>query len=236
MKRMRGRGDVEIVLRNPQGYYIANFFINADTQFFRLNVCTEQGKVIPMIRTAARPSASDRPVFKDAIFMTRLKQYKWTAHVTLNGRSSGLRMNVNNALISGEYKNTGEEMLFTLKMGNVPRMKISGAAYGIIPVAIIDLFIPGTVNGLMHDFVTIMFNANHNEGSFFRADWHKKALSGNWLQWKVQTELMDNDYIITGSKMFSKKFSMDDEATEEWHGLATMGVQFLLNDIRNMKK
>jgi hypothetical protein len=171
----------------------------------------------------------------DAYAIDSLEDYKYEGHLTMGGKALGMKMRISNQIIDAEYIAGDDTMRFTNKMCNRPDVKISGAILGIIPIAIINMVIPGTVQGLADDFSTIMFQANRGQGTMFGAEWKIREPSANRLYWRGQTEFPDNDFIRIGMRMFARMFLMDEETFDEFRQLISTGMDFLLLDLYSMR-
>jgi len=230
MKKMNKHGCANIIVKDKQKRTLLELFLGAQKDFLRLKVCTRKGMVIPV------DTKLDRPVMNDAFAVHSLEDYRWEPHVTMTGRALGLKMSISSQVIDAEYATDGKSMHLAHKMFNKPDVKISGAVLGIIPVAAIDMVIPGTVNGLADDFSTVMMQANRGQGTLFEADWEIREPGTNRLNWKGQTEFPDNDFIRIGMKLFARVFLMDEETFDEFRQLISTGLAALQQDLCSMRR
>lgn len=228
MSKMENHGYTDITLKDKRGRKLLEIFLSARKDFFRLRVCTRQGLVIPV------DSLLDKPVMTDAFAVHLLESYAWEPHLNMSGKALGLRICISNQVIDGEYATDGKKMRFTHKMSNKPDVKISGAVLGIIPIGVIDMIIPETVNGLADDFNTVMMQANRGQGTLFGAEWQIREPGENRLCWKGQTELPDNDFIRIGMKFFARMFLMDEKTFDEFRQLISMAMESLVLDLQAM--
>lgn len=230
MKKMNKHGYMDIVLKDKQGRTLLKLYLGAQREFFRLRVCTRDGKVLPL------DTVTGRPVPADAFSIQSLDNYAWEPQLALNGKAWGLKISIDNQVVSGDYVTDGNRMRLAHKMCNKPDVNISGGVLGIIPVAVIDMVIPGSVAGLADDFSTVMMQANQGEGTLFQAEWTTREPSANRLYWRAQTELPDNDFIRIGMKLFARMFLMDQDTYDEFRKLISTSMTCLLQDLQAMRR
>ncbi len=229
MKKMDKHGRVDIIVKDTRGRTLLELFFGAQQDFFQLRVCTRHGMVIPV------DTKRNVPVMADAFAVSSLENYTWEPYVTISGKALGLKIRITDQVILAEYVTDGETMCFSHSMYNKPDVKISGAVLGIIPVAVIDMVIPGTVNGLAEDFATVMMQANRGRGTFFSANWDIRKPSANRFLWQGQTELPDNDFIRIGMRLFARMFLMDRETFDQFRKMLTTGMAFFMEDLCAMR-
>lgn len=229
MKKMNKHGSMDIVLKDMQGRKLLGLFLGAQKDFFRLEVCTRNGMAIPV------DTILDKPVMADAFAVHLLENYECEPHISMRGKALGLKVSISNQIFSSEYATDGQDMRFAHKMKNKANVDISGAIFGIIPIAIVNMIIPGTVKSLADDFATVMMQANRGEGTLFGVEWKIKEPIANRFYWRGQTELPDNDFIRIGMKMFARMFLMDEETFDEFRLLISMAMDCLLLDLYSMR-
>jgi hypothetical protein len=228
MEKMNKHGYAELGLKDKQGRTLLEIFLGARQDFFRLRVRTRGGMVIPV------DTATDKPVPADAFAVHLLENYAWEPRLDMTGRALGLKIAISDQIISGEYAADGETMRLAHKMVNKPKVEVSGAVLGLIPISVIDMVIPETVEGLADDFSTVMMLANRGEGTLFEAEWKIREPGANRFCWKGQTELPDNDFIRIGMKFFARMFLMDEKTFDEFRQLISTGMEAFLQDLRAM--
>ena len=229
MEKMNKHGYVDIILKDMQGRTLLKLYLGAQEEFFRLRVCTRDGQVLPL------NPVTGKPVPADDFSIESLEQYAWEPHVAINGKAWGLRINIANQVVGGHYAADRKEMSLVYKMRNKPDVEIAGAVLGLIPIAVIDMVIPGSVESLADDFSTVMIQANQEEGTLFQAEWRINEPSANRLCWRAQTELPDNDFIRIGMKLFARMFLMDEDTYDEFRMLISTGMASLLQDLEAMR-
>ncbi|MEW6079276.1 MAG: hypothetical protein AB1724_15825 [Thermodesulfobacteriota bacterium] len=229
MEKMNKHGYAELVLKDKQGRTLLELFLGAQRDFFRLRVRTRGGMVIPV------DTAADAPFPAEAFAVHQLANYAWEPRLNMTGRALGLKIAISDQIISGEYATDGSTMRLAHKMINKPEVEISGAVLGIIPISVIDLVIPETVNGLANDFNTVMFQANRGQGTLFEAQWDMREPQSGRLCWKAQTELPDNDFIRIGMKFFARMFLMDEKTFDEFRHLISAGMEAFAQDLQSME-
>jgi hypothetical protein len=205
MEKMNKHGYADLVLTDKQGRTLLELFLGARRDFFRLRVRTRGGMAIPV------DIAADKPFPADAFAVHLLENFAWEPRLNMTGRALGLKITISDQIISGEYAADGQAMRLAHKMVNKADTEVSGAVLGLIPISVIDMVIPETVNGLADDFSTVMMLANRGQGTLFEAEWKLPAPGAGRFCWKAQTELPDNDFIRIGMKFFARMFLMDEK-------------------------
>lgn len=231
MKKLKDPGNIEFTLLNKEGHVLTSFGIDPENQVLKLAVCTRAGLVIPTSREEGRVV----PYPEEAFLLSGLRDYAWDTRVTVYNLSRGIRFFMDDVAVDGKYEYDGRDMMFTLKLADVPHPQISGAAYGIIPLWVFDLFIPGNIQSLAEDFAEVMYKANYGMGTYFKLDWHKRDPSFWWLHWTAETEVIDSWLVRLGARTISRRFKMTGSQMDQAFALAETSVGYLLEDLEAMK-
>lgn len=231
VKKQKQTGRVDVTVKNTKGHVFADIYVDLENQITRISHCTRDGLIVPYNIRGKKVL----PYWDEAFNFASLETHTWDAHVEVNNVYKGIRYSLKNVVVRGQYDYDKEQMDFSLTLSSLPQSRISGAVYGIIPIGLIDIFIPGTIQSLADEFGQVMYKANYGAGSFYSLDWHKLNPSFWWLHWRSETEMVDSYLVRMGARLISRRYTMDEKTQSEAHKFATIAVQYLIDDLEAMK-
>ncbi len=232
MKNLVEPGYLDIKVINEKGHLLTRFQVDFKEHVVRLSHCTKQGKVVPYKIRKDKIT----PFWEDAFTFSSLEKHNWVSHAEFFNISHGIKLKINNIVVAGDYLYNKEDMDFKITLDSLPQPEISGAVYGFIPLPIVDLFIPGTIQGLADDFAKVMTKANYGAGSYFALDWHQVDPSFWWLHWKTETEMADSFLVRTGARIIAKKYRMNEKTMEELYRFTSTSVKYFAEDLEDMRE
>lgn len=104
-----------------------------------------------------------------------------------------------------------------LTLTKVPEIKVEGAALGFVPTALVDAMIPGNIEGLARDFLSVMARGNNGEGMLVagKVGVGKEGSEHGVLEVGADFAALDNFLIKIGLGMVNERLVPNPEALEE---------------------
>ncbi|MET0385935.1 MAG: hypothetical protein ABW321_08245 [Polyangiales bacterium] len=136
----------------------------------------------------------------------------------------GLRVKARDAQIEFEHERTERGMELRGRMKHVPQVEITGAALGFVPTGLIDVFIPGNIQGLAEKFVTAACRGNGGKGVELAVRFDRRPNGQATLDGAIALEAIDNFLVKLGVGHFNSHVMPDDDVRTELNRLL-MDVQ-----------
>ncbi|RME89407.1 MAG: hypothetical protein D6767_08465, partial [Candidatus Hydrogenedentota bacterium] len=175
------------------------------------------------------------PIFQEAFSMSGVKRYEFYAIMDAYMNLKGLKIRMGQSVSYGVWTKTPTEGQFRFKLLSVKKNKVSGAFYHVIPTWLIDIAIPGNIEGLMNQFSQTMVKAHGGKGTRFSLGWNHRIRNKTILTANMGTEFLDNRFVRFGLKIWAKKFRPDNEAQDQIRQLFGQLMKALLDDLKAMK-
>lgn len=83
-----------------------------------------------------------------------------------------------------------------------PRVRVAGAAFGVLPARVLDWFIPGDTEGLARRMLDVAISGNHGRGMRLGVRF-KESPAGATIDWDFETELLDSPLVRFCMKVIS---------------------------------
>lgn len=193
---------ISLELETTDGLKIMSLGLDSDTNslFWRLN--TRNGKLIPT-------NAAGEPVFEKEFSISDMDHYQYKGVININVNLYGMRVKsgpITARVIYDQFRNgTGVE----LKAEEIPTPQIRGRAFKIVPLSLVNLFIPSNIDKLAHQFVRVLATANAGRGTALHLNWETSQPEETVLKIHGQTELLDNRFVNVALRLLGKRFQPD---------------------------
>jgi hypothetical protein len=104
-----------------------------------------------------------------------------------------------------------------LTFTKVPEIAVEGAALGFVPTAMVDAFIPGNIEGVARDFLTVTTRGNNGEGMLLagKIGVGKEGSGRGAAEIGVDFAALDNFLIKIGLGMVNERLVPKPEALDE---------------------
>ncbi len=232
VKKLKQPGYLQFTHRNTQGNILATTNIDLERQEVRFSHCTREGKVVPYKLRGEEVT----PYWSEAYSLTSLETNTWDYHFEMLSVAKGIRVKLDDVIIRGQYDYNQEDMSFSQTLSSLPKSRVTGAVFGIIPLPLIDVFIPGTIQGMADEFSQVVYKANYGAGSFLNIDWHMANPSQWWGHWRAETEMPDSGIVQMGLRWVAKRYKMNSKTQEDAFRLAVISLQYLMEELEAMKE
>jgi hypothetical protein len=226
LKRLESLFQFKLSFQNKNGNHILDIFLDSQDTFLQLDYYTHQGKVIPF-------SPDGTPVFEEAFYPTKVKNYDFNMNVDIFFNIYGMKFRTENIKIDCVYQSREKFGKIKFMLKEIPKTRVSGRAYHIVPTWFIDIMIPGNIDQLIDNFCKVLISANNSEGSYLRLLWDTRNPNDVFLYPHASSEFIDNFFILFGFQIWHEKFKMSDEAASDLNQLNVRGMEALILDISN---
>lgn len=156
------------------------------------------------------------PISLDGLDFTKLNNLKATIKGELIAHFHGVNCEVKNIQIEQEYHRDKESAILINRFIKKPDVqKVKGRVYGIIPIWLIDVFIPSNIDTLVDDFAYVLAKGNNGKGTIGEFS-YKAQEDGNFV-FKVfgEGEALNNNFVSFGFNLMNKVLIPDDKTFKE---------------------
>lgn len=208
LKKIAGLYKISMTIKNNKGHTIMVIVFDSREDALSLELRTRKGSIIPV-------DEEGNPVISEGITLTSLKDFSYYAVLTMLHDVHGLKFVTDSVVVRFRYQNAPGRGLWTMKLEDVSRTRISGSYYHIIPRWLIDLFIPNDMEQLIYDLSRVMLKGNDGLGSMITFDWDRHDPKNIILHFTAVSEFMNNYFLKYGLGVWSKTTISNDALIQE---------------------
>jgi len=146
---------------------------------------------------------------------------RWTGDVTL--RVAGLALHIEGIRLDAEYETHQGLTSFRTTFDTPPEVKVDGALWGVVPVWVVDLLIPGNLEELGGKYFRTLATANGGRGSTAHFIFAPGATSSR-VSIRTQAALEDSGFVGFMMRLFGTRLRPNPEARREWRQIATAAL------------
>jgi hypothetical protein len=183
-------------LRVSDGAGNALASLHADTKHMqsRVGAVLKEGKVVAVRKGAPSHEA------EGALSAARFERMRVTSdlHFVLHR----LHVAIENLQIELQYREHADGFELQAKAVGKPRVRVTGAAFGLLPTRVLDWFIPGDSEGLARRMLEVAMAGNHGRGMRLGLRF-RETPAGTTLDWDFETELLDSALVRFCMKVIS---------------------------------
>ncbi|MEM7183895.1 MAG: hypothetical protein AAF518_23525, partial [Spirochaetota bacterium] len=194
LRDLKSLGKLHIYFYTNEGHRFMELHLNSHDLSCNLQLYTLAGKLVPYL--------SSKKLFLEKSFsLSSLKSFYFPIHISFKGNIYGLTFKNNNIWLGAWYTNQKRHSSLKVKMASIPKTKVSGGFSYVIPSWLIDIMIPGNMEGLIHSVTTVIVNANNKRGSFVKTHFYRR--DNTQIHTNLETEFLDNFFIRFGVKVWN---------------------------------
>jgi hypothetical protein len=181
----------------------------------RLRAAVSGGRLVPLGPDGAR-------VFDGAVnpFMESGRP-RWTGDLVL--RVAGITLRIEGVRFDAEYETHQGLTSFRTTFDTPPEVKVEGALWGVVPIWVVDLLIPGNLEELGGKYFRTLAAANGGRGSIAQFIFAPGATSSR-MSIRTQAALEDSGFAGFMMRLFGSRMRPDPEAKREWRQIATAAL------------
>jgi hypothetical protein len=205
-------GDIatfEIKWLDKQGRNLTTTKLDSDTLTFQFSCYVKDGYLLPFKGVKV---FEDEPVDPMASALTSTKMI-----VDARMKLLGLVVKMKEMSIDLFYQPSPNFMEMGLTFTKVPAVQVEGAALGFVPTALVDAVIPGNMESLTRDFLTVAAKGNGGKGFTMagKIGAANDTTTNGALEFGVDVEALDNFMIKIGVGMVNERMMPSNDAIDE---------------------
>ena len=148
--------------------------------------------------------------------LTKIGHQKLYITQNLKVELAGLKINIEALKADLIYYYGDNTINLTFKLRDVPKnITVDGLALGILPIWLVDLFIPSNVSDMTQEFFSTLTSGNDGHGSYLRLGSKSYSTSTYDLRLKSDAEVMSNGTIKLAFNLQRKMFREKEKLLED---------------------
>lgn len=185
------------------------FKLSADTERLRSQVefFVKAGRIVP--------SKGKKPLPDEAPHFERMR-----VHASFHFQAFRLHFRVRDFTTELRYRETPRGAELTGQSLSVPKVSVSGAAFGLFPAGMLDWFIPGDMESLTRSFFKAAVEGNEGRGIEWRLRFDRSDEGLAVVDGRIGLEVLDSALIRMGMALAADKVVPDDDQLEDMRKLA----------------
>ena len=228
VKRLHNLFIFELDAKTMSGNTIMRIAVDSQKECLRFLFYTRGGKVIPF-------NSQGQPVFSEAYGLTELTDFKYKIKLRLFFDIYNLKFNTDNIIIKGHYQKKSGWDKVSYRMDQIQHTTVKGRAGYILPPWLLNFFVPGDIDDVVYDFMKVLHQANHKEGTIMELDWDSAEPDRTILSFLYKTELLDNFFIRFGLRIFQDKFILHGKTLQDVRRFLVNGIDATVQDLKHLK-
>jgi hypothetical protein len=165
------------------------------------------GKLVPS--KDGKPLVGTAPAFAQMTVRTDMHFVLHRVHLYVDDYRLGLR-----------YRDQAGVAELQLEARSVPKVRVRGAAFGVVPAAMLDWFIPGDIEGLTKHLFQTAAKANGGRGTVAHARFAAPGGAPTTVDGQVAFEVLDSALIRMAMAIIADKVVPDEDQEEDMRRLA----------------
>ena len=142
---------IDARLHDAAGNTLASLWFDSSRMQLRVEFTVREGKLVPS--RAGKLLIDAEPHFE-----------RMHAHVNMHSQAFGIQMFVDDLVIDAQVLESERGMQLATQMNKTPRFRIEGAVFGVLPVGVLDWFVPGDIPGLARRMFEVAARGNDGRG------------------------------------------------------------------------
>lgn len=216
-------GFIKVRLTNLQGRSLAEFAIESKTREIRFKFFTQNGKVIPY-------DSKGNFYPQDSFNLNSLTEFPFVAKASVEANLYGLVLENSDIQLLGRFTNTASSGALNLKVTKIQEFEVSGVFGYFAPSWAINLFIPGNLQSIIHEFTETLVKANDGKGTSIVLRWDREGAK-TLMRTRIETEFLDNFFIRFGLKIWNHRVLPDEDAKDDLRAVISKQIELLLQGI-----
>ena len=148
----------------------------------------------------------------------------------------GLQLKIDTLPVLLDYRHSGGGLDLKARLNQVPqKIEAGGSVYGVIPVWMVDLMIPATVQDIMNGFFQTLAMGNDGNGSVVKIYSFPEQASKQSFLLNTEAEVLANGTIKLGFNLQRKFFAMPPELLVEIRAFKKQLWNALYQDFQRIK-
>jgi hypothetical protein len=183
-------------LHDAAGNTLASFWFDSGKMRSRLEFAVRDGNIVPSRGGKLLPSVA--PHFE-----------RMHAHLNLHSQALGIQMYVDDLVIDAQVLERERGVQLAAQMNKTPRFRIEGAVFGVLPVGVLDWFVPGDIPGLAQHMFQVAARSNDGRGIELNSGFEEIADGRSTVDGRVSVEVLDSALIRFAMKIAADRVFPD---------------------------
>ena len=199
--------EATIRLADANGHTLLTFRGDTERMRSRLDFFVKDGLIVP--------SKAHKPLIGTAPRFERMR-----AHANFHFQAFRLHFRIHDFTTELSYRETSRGFVLAGRNLRVPKVEVSGAAFGIFPAGMLDWFIPGDMESLARSFFKVAVEGNEGRGMEWRVRFDRAEDGLSTVDARIGIEVLDSALIRAGMALAADKMVPDDDQLEDIRRLA----------------
>ena len=213
-EKARGLYKINMKVKSQKGRTLMLIVFDSRDDALGISLYTRRGRLVPS-------DDAGNPVFAEELQLSNVRDLSYYAVFDMVHDVHGLKFITDNMVVSFRVKSGAGLGLWSMKLVDVSKTRITGSYYNIIPAWLIDAFIPSNMEQLVYDVTRVMLGANGGEGSSVSFEWDTRDPARVMLKFSALSEFMDNYFMKYGLGVWSRGTVSNDKISAEGRDLTT---------------
>lgn len=197
----------KILLLDGNGYALGELHLDTEHMRSRLEFFARNGEIVPSKQ--GKPQPDRKPRFDTMRSYANLHFQAYRVHFYVQNLVTEIRY---------REKATGAELSAHIR--DEPKFTVKGAAFGIFPTGMLDLFIPGDMEGLGRRFFEAAVHGNEGRGIEARYRFERPQGGLATLDGQLGIEVLDSALIRFAMAIAAKRVVPDEKQLDDMRRLA----------------
>ncbi len=210
--RKLGRvAESQIILKNEKGQRIAKWRFRTEQRSARLQFFVKNGAFVPFdvddsLIKGAQPFKLSEEKDRVLSFQQSFSMEAYGIRIVLD--------NLHGKFFATRKKGWGEAKL---KLLGFDRLEVTGRVLGIIPLSVVDVFVPGSIEGSLRDMLNAAARGFQGAGSeiAIRFDNAQGPTKPSRFQPRLQAIIIENKFFQFSMKVSGSRFLINDPESAE---------------------
>ncbi|HOW82764.1 MAG TPA: hypothetical protein PK573_09400 [Spirochaetota bacterium] len=222
-EKVRGLYKINMKVKSQKGRTLMLIVFDSRDDALGLSLYTRGGRLVPS-------DDNGKPVFAEEIELSTVRDLEYYAVIDMVHDVHGLKFITDNMVVSFRLASARGRGLWTMKLVDVSKTRITGSYYNIIPAWLIDAFIPSNMEQLVYDVTRVMLGANGGEGSSVSFEWDTRDPARVMLKFSALSEFMDNYFMKYGLGVWTRGSESNKKIFDEGRELTSRFLEAFRKD------
>jgi hypothetical protein len=210
---------------DAQGRSLMQFKVDSDKLTLSLQCYLKDGKLLPFrgVKVMSdEPIEPTSPVLHDTQVVSDVRL-----------EMLGVVIKLGQLKIAAEYEPHESYAEIGIQARHVPTIHVEGAALGFVPTGLVDAFIPGNIESITRDFLTVAAKGNGGKGvvANVKLGIAKEGSDKGVLELGIEGDALDNFLVKIGLGMVNERLIPDEKAIDEAKQFAAHAHDAFVQDL-----
>lgn len=170
------------------------------------------------------PSRNGVPQLNAIDTRTSLNSLSFQSVANIKLTAMGVTVKLNDWPFDWQYKRSSKGANYAGRITQKPSIDVSGAALGFIPSGLVDVAIPGNIEGIVNDFMRVLTHSNDGQGAKLSVNYADSAGDGSILSASVDGNTLDNFFVHFAVNLVNKRIIPNSAQFQGLKDLASDGL------------